>query len=205
MTSPILRVGLTGGIGSGKSAVSDHFQTLGISVSDADVIAHQMTSRGSPALDRIASQFGSDTIDDQGNLNRDRMREIVFDDPAQRAVLEGILHPMIRDAMADEVASFTSPYCILAIPLLVEGGKHPLVDRIAVVDASEERRIGWIKARSGLSEARIRSIFAAQASRDERLAAADDVIDNSGTLEDLYAQTEALHETYLALARTLRS
>ncbi len=193
----MLRVGLTGGIGSGKSAVSRFFETFNVPVSDADVIAHAVTSNHHPALSQISETFGADVVDANGNLDRDVMRKIVFDDPQQRTRLEEILHPVIREAMRVEIEGFSAPYCILVIPLLVEGKTHPLVDEILVVDAPDDARIEWIKSRSGLSEERIRSIFDAQASREERLAAADNVIQNIGTLEELQAKTQRMHEYYL--------
>jgi len=194
----MLRVGLTGGIGSGKSAVSRFFEDLGVPVSDADVIAHTVTSNHHPALEQVAAAFGEKVIDADGNLDRDRMRQIVFDNPEERKRLESILHPIIRETMKDEVESFTAPYCLLVIPLLVEGDKHPLVDLTLVVDAPDEARIEWIKSRSGLTEERIRSIFKAQATREQRLAAADLVIENTGTLKELQKKTLLLHETLLA-------
>jgi len=194
----MLRVGLTGGIGSGKSAVSRFFEQIGMPVSDADVIAHTITNDNHPALKKVADAFGEDVIDDNGSLDRDRMRQIVFDNPDERKRLEAILHPIIRDTMREEVESFDAPYCLLVIPLLVEGDKHPLVDLTLVVDAPDEARIEWIKSRSGLTEERIRTIFKAQATREQRLAAADLVIENTGTLEDLQQRTLELHEVLLA-------
>jgi len=194
----MLRVGLTGGIGSGKSAVSRYFEDLGVPVSDADVIAHTITSNHHPALRKVAAAFGDNVIDSDGNLDRDRMRQIVFDNPEERKRLEGILHPIIRDTMKDEVESFNAPYCLLVIPLLVEGDKHPLVDLTLVVDAPDDARIQWIKSRSGLTEERIRTIFKAQATREQRLDAADLVIENTGTLQDLKTRTLKLHEQLIA-------
>lgn len=201
----MLRIGLTGGIGSGKSAVSDRFAELGVPVTDADVIAHSLTAPGGGAIEAIANAFGDGVIDADGAMDRDAMRALVFDDPSRREQLESILHPLIRQTMADQIAGFDFAYCILAIPLLVEGGTHPLVDRIVVVDAPIERRIQWIMARSALDEARIRSIMQAQATAQERQAVADDVIDNSGTLEDLRDRVDALHARFLALAKDYAS
>lgn len=197
----MLRVGLTGGIGSGKSAVSRFFEMLNVPVSDADVIAHRITSNHHAALRQVSDAFGEEVVDSDGNLDRDVMRQIVFDDPEQRTRLEAILHPIIRDTMKAEVDAFNAPYCILVIPLLVEGPTHPLVDEILVVDAPDERRIEWIKSRSGLSDERIRSIFDAQASREDRLAAADNVIENTGTLDELQTKTVRMHEHLSAHAK----
>lgn len=194
----MLRVGLTGGIGSGKSAVSRFFETLNVPVSDADVIAHTITSNHHSALKDVAEAFGEEVVDSNGNLDRDVMRQIVFDNPEQRTRLEQILHPIIRNTMKTEVDAFNAPYCILVIPLLVEAPAHPLVDEILVVDAPDERRIEWIKSRSGLSDERIRSIFDAQASRDDRLKAAHHVIENNGTLDELQEKTLSMHEHFLA-------
>ncbi len=195
-----LRIGLTGGIGSGKSEVAKRFAALGAPVIDADAIARRLVAPGSPAFDEIVQAFGADSLDATGGIDRARLRRHVFENPAERARLEAILHPRIRAEMLAEAARLDTPYCVLVIPLLIESGQRDLVDRVLVVDADEARRIAWIKARSGLDDAEIRAIMAAQADRNTRLRAADDVLDNDGDLTHLDAEVRRLHALYLALA-----
>lgn len=193
-------VGLTGGIGSGKSTVADLFVAHGASLVDTDAIAHQLTGPGGLALDAIFSMFGRHAIADvNGALDRVAMRRLVFSDAGAREKLEAILHPMIRHISAERCALATSPYVILAVPLLVESGDYrQRCDRIAVVDCTESVQISRVMARNALSEKEVHAILAAQASREQRLAAADDVIDNSGVLVKLYPRVAELHLKYLA-------
>ncbi|MDH3375658.1 MAG: dephospho-CoA kinase [Gammaproteobacteria bacterium] len=193
----MLRVGLTGGIGSGKTTVSDRFEELGVTVIDADRIAHKLTQAGQPAVRTIAREFGDIVLKPDGALDRDRLREIVFATPAKRQSLERILHPLIRMEMARRIRSIDGPYCVLAIPLLTETGPHPLVDHVLVVDAPEHKRRVWLKTRSGLDDEQITAIFAAQASREQRLAIADDVLVNDNDIDTLIHQVDALHQKYL--------
>jgi dephospho-CoA kinase len=197
-------VALTGGIGSGKSAVAERFAALGVTVVDADAISHALTAPGGTALDPIAAAFGAEVLSAATGLNRPLLRERVFADPAARRRLEAILHPMIRERMQAALAADQGPYALLAIPLLVETGQTDLADRILVVDAAEAVRIARVGDRSGLTPEAARRIIASQASREARLAVADDVIDNNGALEALYPQVALLHERYLALAGTPR-
>ncbi len=197
----MLRIGLTGGIGSGKSTVSQRFEHHGIVVVDADAIAHELTRRGEPAFDDVVRAFGKEVVGAGGQLDRATLRRCVFQDPAQRRTLENLLHPLIRGAMQRRVAAARGPYCVLVIPLLIESRQHDLVDRVLVVDAPESRRIDWVKRRSGLSASEVRQIIAAQATRAERLAAADDVLENDGTAAELDQEVDRLHERYLQLAR----
>ena len=191
-----LVVGLTGGIGSGKSAAADEFARLGASVVDTDAIAHELTGPGGAALGEIERAFGPDFIA-EGRMDRGRMRAHVFAQPRARRQLEGILHPMIREESDRRIASATGPYVVHVIPLLVESGEYGRrVDRVLVVDAPEAAQVERVRAR-GLAEEAIRAIMATQASRADRLAAADDVIDNGGSLESLRRQVGALHEKYL--------
>jgi dephospho-CoA kinase len=194
-------VALTGGIGSGKSAVANLFAALDVPVIDADAISHALTGPGGAALAPIADTFGQDVLSADAGLDRAALRERVFADAEARRRLEAILHPMIRRRMQQSLAE-QSPrsYAILAIPLLVETGQTDLADRILVVDAPEALRIRRVGQRSGLPPEAVRRIIATQASRDERLAVADDVIDNSGDLETLRPQVRALHERYAKLA-----
>lgn len=192
-----LVVGLTGGIGSGKSAAAEEFARLGATVVDTDAISHELTARGGAALPEIRRVFGAPAIGPDGALDRPYMRERAFADPTVRRALEGILHPMIREASAGRIAAATGPYVVHVVPLLVESGEYGRrVDRILVVDVPEEVQVERVRGR-GLADEQIRRIIASQAARRERLAAAHDVIDNTGSLESLRAQVRALHQKYL--------
>ena len=195
-------VGLTGGIGSGKSAVAALFAELGADIVDTDAIAHQLTGRGGAAIEPIRAAFGGSVITPEGALDRAAMRRLVFSDPAAKQRLEAILHPMIRVEADLRCVSAQGAYVILVVPLLVETGSYRgRVDRILVVDCAEATQVARTMARSGLTEAEVRAIMAVQAGREARLAAADDVIDNDGGLEALRAQVEALHRRYLDATR----
>ncbi|MCG7995325.1 MAG: dephospho-CoA kinase [Candidatus Thiodiazotropha taylori] len=198
----MLTVALTGGIGSGKSAVSNHFETLGVPVIDADRLAHQMVQPGSPALSRIQETFGDHLIDPQGKLNRGALREIVFNDPSQRKRLESILHPPIREAMEDWVEQQTAAYVILVIPLLFETGQEDIAERILVVDCDESLQYQRVSERDNLDESQITQILASQVDRQTRLKGADDIIENNGDLAALTEATERLHQTYLTLSNS---
>ena len=198
-----LVVGLTGGIGSGKSAAADEFARLGATVVDTDAIAHELTGPGGAAIAEVKRQFGSAFLDASGAMNRTRMRELVFSDPQQKQRLEALLHPMIRAESARRIASASGPYTVHVVPLLIESpGYRERVGRVLVVDSPEELQVSRVRQRSGLPESEVRRIIAAQIQRDKRLAAADDVIDNSGTISALQQQVQKLHETYLKLAAT---
>ena len=198
-----LVVGLTGGIGSGKSAAADEFARLGATVVDTDAIAHELTGPGGAAIPAVKRQFGSAFLDASGAMNRTRMRELVFSDPQQKQRLEALLHPMIRAESARRIASASGPYTVHVVPLLIESpGYRERVGRVLVVDSPEELQVSRVRQRSGLPESEVRRIIAAQIQRDKRLAAADDVIDNSGTISALQQQVQKLHETYLKLAAT---
>jgi dephospho-CoA kinase len=193
-------VGLTGGIGSGKSAAADEFEKLGAAVVDTDVIAHELTGKGGAALAGIERVFGRDFIDGD-SLDRKRMRDHVFADPAAKRALEELLHPMIRDESARRIAAARAPYGVHVVPLLVESADYRRrVDRVLVVDAPEETQVARVRERSRLPEEQVRAIMRTQVSRAERLAAADDVIDNGGSREDLRKQVAALHRKYLQSA-----
>lgn len=196
------KVALTGGIGSGKSSASALFAALGVPVIDADVISHALTAPGGEALPAIAEAFGNDLITADGALDRAALRRIVFADPVARRRLEAILHPRIRaNMLADaEAEAADGSYVILAIPLLLETGQTNLADRVLVIDLPRPQQIERVIARSGLDAAEVERIMASQVSRSERLAAADDIIDNSGPEEALRPQVEALHRQYLTLA-----
>ncbi|MFZ5593875.1 MAG: dephospho-CoA kinase [Pseudomonadota bacterium] len=199
----MIKIGLTGGIGSGKSTVADCFAELGVAVIDADQIARELVEPGRPALGAIVDAFGRDILDGSGQLDRARLRALVFDDSTRRRQLETILHPLIRAEMrkrADALEGSGAPYAILNIPLLLETGQTDLADRILVVDTPEELQYQRVRARNGLPDAQIAAIIATQASREQRLAAADDIIVNDGDLSKLQRQTVAMHQRYLALA-----
>lgn len=194
-------VGLTGGIGSGKSAAAKLFEELGATVIDTDAIAHALTAPGGAAIAPIRAAFGADFISAEGALERARMRELVFADAAKKRQLEAILHPLIRERSGELVRAAASPYVILMVPLLVESGAYRgRCQRILVIDCPEELQIERVVARSGISAAQVRAIMATQVSRAARRAAADDVIDNSRDLAHLRREVEALHRRYLQLA-----
>jgi dephospho-CoA kinase len=193
-------VALTGGIGSGKSAVADLFGQHGVGIIDADAVSHALTGPGGVALAPIAARFGSHMLHAEHGLDRAALRDLVFSNADARRDLEAILHPMIRTRMQDALVADAGPYALLAIPLLIETGQTTLADRILVVDAPEDLRIERVRRRSGLDADAVRRIMASQASRAERLAAADDVLDNSGSLAELEPRVEQLHRRYLQLA-----
>ena len=194
-------VGLTGGIGSGKSAAADEFGKLGAAVVDTDVIAHELTGKGGAALAGIERVFGKDFISGD-SLDRKRMRDHVFADPAAKRALEGLLHPMIREESARRIAAARAPYVVHVVPLLVESPDYRRrVDRVLVVDAPEETQVARVRERSRLPEEEVRAIMRTQVSRAERLAAADDVIDNRGSRDALRNQVAALHQKYLQFAK----
>jgi dephospho-CoA kinase len=195
-------VGLTGGIGSGKSAVAGRFAGLGVDVVDTDEIAHQLTRPGGEAIAAIRAEFGDQAIARDGALDRGAMRKLAFGDAGARNRLEAILHPMIRAESSRRLEHAAGPYAILVVPLLVESGvDRSRTPRVLVVDCPEATQIERVIRRSGLPEAEVRAILAAQATRAQRLAAADDVIDNGGTPQALEGQVARLHEKYLTLAR----
>ncbi|HAT2713981.1 TPA: dephospho-CoA kinase [Aeromonas hydrophila] len=194
-------VAITGGIGSGKTTVANQFAELGIEVVDADVIAREVVEPGTPALAAIAAHFGSEVITPDGQLDRRRLRERVFTDPQAKGWLNALLHPLIRTEMQRQCAAARSPYCLLVVPLLVENRLTALANRVLVIDVDEATQIERTCRRDGVSRVQAQAILAAQASRAERLAAADDVLDNqNGTPEAIKSRILALHETYLAFA-----
>ena len=195
-----LRIGLTGGIASGKSTVAERFAELGIPVIDADVAAREVVAPGTPGLARVIERFGPGVLAANGELDRRALRHLIFGNPDSRRNLEAILHPLIRETMERSVEAAAGPYAVMAVPLLVEGGSRGSVDRILVVDADEAAQLERVQARDGGSLEHARAILASQASRTARLAAADDVLLNSGTVSDLRQAVDRLHEQYLRLA-----
>jgi dephospho-CoA kinase len=198
----MLIVGLTGGIGSGKSTVANMFAARGVPVIDADAIARDMVLPGSPALEEIRTTFGDRVMRDDSTLDRDKLRKVVFADVEKRRRLEGILHPRILEAMRQRASALDAPYCIMVIPLLFETGQQDLVDRVLVIDASPAEQRRRVMQRDRLETADIDAIMASQVSRERRLAGADDVIRNDAGVEDLEQQVEALHRRYVALSHS---
>lgn len=194
-----LCIGLTGGIGSGKSAVSALFERLGVPVIDTDLIAREVVAPGTPALQEIVEAFGTDLVNERGELKRDRLRSMVFRDTQRRKRLEEITHPRIQQAVAKRVAAVESAYCIVVIPLLVETSGMKRFDRVLVVDAPAEQQVERVMLRDHLTADDVEAIMRTQATREARLAAADDIIVNGGELTDLKPQVEALHKKYLEI------
>jgi dephospho-CoA kinase len=194
-----VRIGLTGGIASGKSTVADLFAELGAIVIDTDVIARQVVEPGKPALAEIRAAFGPSAVGKDGRLDRAAMRRLIFADPPSRRRLEAIIHPRIGDEVRRQAESAGGKYQIIVVPLLVESQLRSFMDRILVVDCDEETQVERLLRRDAETESQARSMLAAQASRAERLAIADDVIDNSGALDATRARVAELHEIYRSL------
>ena len=193
-------VGITGGIGSGKSAVTDHLETLRITVVDADKVARVVVEPGTPGLAAIAEHFGEDILLADGRLDRAALRKIVFDNPDERKVLEGITHPRIRDEISRQLSEANSPYVVLSSPLLLESGQNTFANYVVVVDVPEEVQLTRTMARDDNTEALVKQIMAAQLDRKTRLSRADTSIMNDGSLEALYERVKKLHEDLLARA-----
>lgn len=196
----MLAVGLTGGIGSGKSRVSDAFARLGVPVIDTDIIARELVAPGQPALDEIRAAFGDTVFTAEGELDRRALRQRIFSQPDQRRKLEAILHPRIRAEVRRQTAALSAPWVLIVIPLLLESGQGDLVQRVLVVDAPVELQRARTTQRDQISEEEVDRILAAQLSREQRLAAADDVIVNDGSLADLQQQVEKHYHFYNRLA-----
>ena len=194
-----LRIGLTGGIASGKTTVANYFADLGVPVIDTDVIAREVVAPGAPALEEIRDSFGDEVFQLGGTLDRRAMRKLVFADDARRQQLEDILHPRIRDAVYQRVAETVAPYLIIVVPLLFGSPMTDFMDRVLVVDCSEEVQLRRLLARDTENEEQARRIIASQASREERLSIADDVVQNDGDMADTRQRIETLHNEYLRL------
>ena len=197
-----LIIGLTGGIGSGKSEVSRRFQSLGIVVVDADEVARLVVEPGQAALADIATHFGSHIVSVDGRLNRALLRKIIFSQPEEKRWLEALLHPLINQEIRQQLADATSPYTMLSSPLLLETRQHELVDRILVIDASEALQVARAGSRDGNSSEQIKAIMATQLSREARNSLADDIIHNHGDLLELDEQVNTLHQQYMAVTVT---
>ncbi len=197
----MLKIGLTGGIGSGKTSVSDFFAGLGVPVIDTDVIARQLTARDGAALPAIRALWGESVMREDGELDRDALRRRIFADPEERRQLESILHPLIRQRVVAALAELNVPYAVVVIPLLVETGNYrELLDRILVVDCPESLQLERVRARSGLSVEEVSAIISAQADRTSRIAAADDVISNDADKRSLRDQVAAIDAKYREIA-----
>ena len=203
MPSPKLTIGLTGGIGSGKSAASACFERLGICVVDADVVAREVDEPNTPALADIAQHFGPTILQPEGTLDRAQLRQIIFADPTQKAWLEGLLHPIINQRLKEQLANAQSAYVIFVSPLLLETSQHQLTDRILVIDCPPESQVARAALRDNIAPTQIEAIMATQLNRTERLARAQDVLHNHGSLDDLEVQIGKLHQRYLALSDSL--
>jgi len=199
-----LRIGLTGGIASGKSTVARRFVELGVPVVDADAAARAVVAPGKPGLAAVSERFGARVLAENGELDRRALRDLIFEDPGLRRDLEAILHPLIRADMEQSAELAVGPYVVMDIPLLVEGGSRDRVDRILVVDVDETIQLQRVMARDGCTEQQAHAILASQASRSARLAAADDVLLNAGTVTDLRQAVDHLHERYVRLAEAQR-
>ena len=198
--TPRLRIGLTGGIASGKSTVAQRFQELGVPIVDADESARSVVAPGTAGLEQISRRFGAEVLTAAGELDRRALRNLIFADLSMRRDLEAILHPLIRADMDKNAALAKGPYLVMAIPLLVEGGDLNRVDRVLVVDATEEVQLQRVMTRDGNDLTQARAILAAQANRENRLKAADDVLLNTGSVSELRQAVDELHQRYLRLA-----
>jgi dephospho-CoA kinase len=202
----MLIVGLTGGIGSGKSTVTELFANLGVPIIDADIVARQVVEPGQPALKEIINNFSPKIIGEDGHLDRTQLRQIIFDDPTKRKTLEALLHPRIRQAIQQQLAQLpeTTPYCILSVPLLFESGQYSFINRTLVIDIDEQLQIARTCQRDDIPLAQAERIIEAQMPRQQRLSQADDIILNDGDREQLKIQVSALHQKFLILANQQR-
>ncbi|WP_411751243.1 dephospho-CoA kinase [Serratia sp. (in: enterobacteria)] len=193
-------VALTGGIGSGKSTVANAFARFGVVIVDADIIARQVVEPGTPALDAIAAHFGNEMLLADGSLNRAALRQQIFSDPDEKRWLNQLLHPQIQRETQRQLANAQSCYVLWVVPLLVENGLQDRADRVLVVDVDSETQLARTMARDGISRQQALNILSAQATREQRLAVADDIIDNSGSTQGIESHVAALHQHYLELA-----
>ena len=198
-----LRIGLTGGIASGKTTVAQRFTEWGIPVIDADEAARAVVAPGTRGLAEVIERFGKGVVTPNGELDRRALRDLIFSDAALRHDLEAILHPRIREQMEQQATATAGPYLVMAIPLLIEGGSRDRVDRVLVVDVDEAVQLERVMARDGTTLDQARAILGSQASRSVRLSAADDVLLNTGTVPDLRQSVDRFHEHYLRLAQTM--
>lgn len=195
----MLIIGLTGGIGSGKTTVAKLFEKKGIKIIDTDELARELTKPGEDAFNKIVAKFGESILTEDKTLDRAKLRKLVFNNDYNRVWLEELLHPQIREKISALIENIGSPYCIIVIPLLIETGKNPFIQRILVVDTDKDKQLERAHARDEKAGGEIYNIMSKQATREQRLRAADDVISNMGMLEDLVGQVDALHKYYLTL------
>ena len=195
-------VGLTGGIGSGKSAAAEHFETLGITCVDADIASRAVVEPGQPALQAIVDHFGQQLLTSEGTLDRTALRHLVFADPAQRRWLQNLLHPLISAWLRERIETATSAYVILVNPLLIESAQHTWCDRVLVIDVAEELQVSRTMSRDNNTEEQVQNIIKAQAQREQRLSFANDVIVNDQDLNQLHQKVEERHNQYLTLCQT---
>lgn len=198
----MLKIGLTGGIGCGKTTAANLFIELGIPVLDADLIAHTLVNKGQLALNQIEKIFGSTIINEDGSLNRKKLGEIVFSNPHKKKQLESILHPLVYEELQRQLESLDAPYAILCIPLLLETKMQHIVDRVLVIDCPVEVQFERVKRRDQLTDERIFSVINAQTSRQQRLSLADDIIKNSGSTSKLAEQIKKLHNLYISTSES---
>ena len=191
-------IGLTGGIGSGKTAVSDTFKSLGIDIVDADISSRRVVEKGQPALDDIQAHFGDGILDSENKLDRTKLREIIFKNPQERVWLEKLLHPKIAEHIKDQLESSNSPYCVLVSPLLLETEQKSYCSFVLVVDVPEESQIARTTKRDDVSEEQVKNIISAQIDREKRLEQADEIIINDGSMEELKEKVMVLHTKYLS-------
>ncbi|MBD9359088.1 dephospho-CoA kinase [Methylomonas fluvii] len=196
----MLKIGLTGGIGSGKSTVCRLFAEFGVPIVDADLIARQLVETGQPALSLIAKSFGQQMLNQDGSLNRARLRDAVFTDADKKRELDGIMHPLVYAQIAAEVNTLTADYCIIAVPLLLESKNPYVVDRVLLIDCPVDVQIARVTARDKLTRQQVQAIIDSQMSRQDRLSKADDVIENIAGPEQLAEQVKRLHNSYILLA-----
>lgn len=201
----MLRVGLTGGIGSGKSTAAQRFEELGVPIVDADVIARNVVEPGKPALEEVLASFGETVVNSDGELDRTELRKIVFENQEHKALLESILHPRIYDEILRQLDQLSAPYCIVVIPLLAESKRIYPLDRVLVIDLPHALQLARTSARDQQSEEKIDKIIQSQSSREKRLSLADDIVENSGTVELLYERIDLLHQKYTKLAHQFES
>lgn len=193
-------VGLTGGIGSGKTVASDRFEELGVKVVDADIASRVVVENGQPALHSIEGKFGSDVISDDGSLNRAKLREIIFKDNEAKSWLEALLHPLIAKHISDEISRATSKYAVLVSPLLFETSQFEMCNRTLLIDVSKEAQILRTAARDNVSKSQVEKIISSQMDRDQKIRKADDVIVNDGEINDLISKIDDIHQKYIEIA-----
>ena len=201
----MLKVGLTGGIGSGKSTAARRFEELGVPIVDADVIARNVVEPGKPALEEVIAAFGKKVVNSDGELDRIELRKIVFENIEHKALLESILHPRIYDEILRQLDHLSAPYCVVVIPLLVESKRIYPLDRVLVIDLPHTLQLERTSARDQQSEEKINKIIQSQSSRDKRLSLADDIVENSGAVESLHEKIDLLHQKYTELAHQFES